>query len=70
MKCLKYWPHEGTCEFGRITVEVTDEEFYSDFVLRTFKVKKVCILLLSIHNWNILIFIKLQIMLIHLVTLL
>ena len=51
-------------------MEVTDEEFYSDFVLRTFKVKKVCILLLSIHNWNILIFTKLQIMLIHLVTLL
>ena len=43
MKCLQYWPHEGTCEFGRITVEVTDEEFYADFVLRTFQVTNVSI---------------------------
>ena len=61
MKCLKYWPHEGTCEFGRITVEVTDEEFYSDFVLRTFKVTNVSILsnvFFNIHNMNISLFTK------------
>ena len=38
-------------------MEVTDEEFYSDFVLRTFKVNNVSILS-NIHNMNIFRFTK------------
>ena len=41
MKCRQYWPDEGTRQFGMITVGMKDEEMFSEFVLRTFKISQV-----------------------------
>ena len=41
MKCLQYWPDEGTRQFGMIAVRMKDQEIFSEFALRTFEIKQV-----------------------------
>jgi len=41
MKCIQYWPDEGSLAFGKIVVSLKEREPFSDFVIRTFVVTKV-----------------------------
>ena len=41
MKCVQYWPDEGTHQYGRVIVTSRDKEIFSDFVIRIFEIKQV-----------------------------
>ena len=41
LKCHKYWPDE-TQDYGDISVMLVKTEHYSDYIIRTFNVKRVC----------------------------
>ena len=41
MKCIQYWPDEGSLAFGKVVVSLKETEPFSDFVIRTFVVTKV-----------------------------
>ena len=40
LKCHKYWPDE-TQDYGDISVMLVKSEHYSDYIIRTFSVKRV-----------------------------
>ena len=40
-KCAKYWPDEGGKMYGDIEVQHLRQEMWPDFVVRTFRLKKV-----------------------------
>ena len=40
LKCHKYWPDE-TQDYGDISVMLVKSEHYSDYIIRTFNVKRV-----------------------------
>jgi len=44
MKCIQYWPNEGSLTFGDIVVSLTKSEPFSDFIIRTFSISKVWLL--------------------------
>ncbi|KAL3867962.1 hypothetical protein ACJMK2_040804, partial [Sinanodonta woodiana] len=39
LKCMQYWPDEGSRDFGRINVQLIDTDQFSDFIIRTMKIK-------------------------------
>ncbi|XP_071799486.1 receptor-type tyrosine-protein phosphatase T-like [Asterias amurensis] len=39
-KCVKYWPDEGSCDYGEIFVRHVSEEKTLNFIIRTFNVAK------------------------------
>ena len=41
-KCEQYWPDEGTQKYGDLSVLLVNTTKYSDFVIRTFELSKVC----------------------------
>ena len=41
MKCIQYWPNQGSQAFGSVTVALKDTEKYSDFIIRTLAIKQV-----------------------------
>ena len=40
LKCHKYWPDE-TQDYGDISVMLVKQEHYSDYIIRTFNLKRV-----------------------------
>ncbi|KAL3867958.1 hypothetical protein ACJMK2_040800, partial [Sinanodonta woodiana] len=38
-KCLQYWPDEGSVDFGKINVQLIQTDQFSDFIIRTMKIK-------------------------------
>ena len=40
-KCSQYWPDEGAKTYGDIEVEYLRQDTWPDFVVRTFRLKKV-----------------------------
>ena len=50
MKCVQYWPGEGTHQYGRVIVATRDIEIFSDFVIRIFEIEKVRFVVLGLHK--------------------
>ncbi|KAL3868035.1 hypothetical protein ACJMK2_040874 [Sinanodonta woodiana] len=38
-KCMQYWPDEGSVDFGKISVQLIQTDQFSDFIIRTMKIK-------------------------------
>jgi hypothetical protein len=38
-KCVQYWPHKGTADYGFLTVKMIKEEVFAYYVIRTLSVE-------------------------------
>ena len=52
VKCEKYWPDSGECQYGRMTVKLISESDTPDWTVRTFELSKVhiCASLVYIYS--------------------
>ena len=39
IKCIQYWPNEGSQQWGSITVSLVETEYFSNFIIRTLVIK-------------------------------